>query len=148
MDIAGFMTKWTQDVADSQGSGGEVPCVVPAVGGLPPDGGPAWADAAVISPWTMYLSYGDKGILEKNYEVMSRFMDFIVRASPGFIRCAPDFEGWPGFGDWLSINANTPRDLIGTAFLAYDANLMSQIATVLGKLVDAERYSKLFADVK
>ena len=55
------------------------------------------------------------------------------RASPGYIRCAPEYEGWPGFGDWLSINANTPRDLIGTAFLAYDASLMAQIAAVLGQ---------------
>jgi len=38
---------------------------------------------------------------------MSKFMHFIIAASPGYIRCAPEYEGWPGFGDWLSINANT-----------------------------------------
>ena len=27
------------------------------------DGGPAWADAVVIVPWTMYLCYGDRRIL-------------------------------------------------------------------------------------
>jgi alpha-L-rhamnosidase len=112
------------------------------------DGGPAWADAAVIVPWTIYLSYGDRRILEENYAMMSRFMDFIVRISPGYIRCAPDFEGWPGFGDWLSINAPIPRDLIGTAFLAYDASLMAKIAGVLGKGRDAAKYDKLFDDVK
>ncbi len=148
MDVAGFMTKWAQDVADAQSAQGCIPPVVPQVGALMEDGGPAWADAGVICPWTLYLCYGDKAILAQNYGVMTRFMDFLLATSPGYIRCAPDYKGWLGFGDWLSINADTPRDLIGTAFLAYDANLMAQIAAVLGKPRDAARYRKLFADAK
>jgi alpha-L-rhamnosidase len=147
MDIAGFMTKWAQDVADAQSENGSIPAVVPSVIPLP-DGGPAWADAVVICPWTMYLAYSDTDILEGNYPVMTRFMDFIIRESPGYIRCAPEYQGWHGFGDWLSINADTPRDLIGTAFLAYDAQLMSNIAEILGKNDDAARYRQLFADVR
>jgi alpha-L-rhamnosidase len=148
MDVASFMTRWAKDLADAQSEEGSVPAVIPKVVNLPEDGGPAWADAAVICPWTVYLCYGDKRILEENYDVMRRFMQFITDSSPGYIRCAPEFEGWPGFGDWLSINAATPRDLIGTAFLAYDASLMARIATVLGNASDAKRYHKLFADVK
>jgi alpha-L-rhamnosidase len=135
-------------VADAQGTRGTIPAVVPNAIPALEDGGPAWADAGIICPWTMYLCYGDKRILEDNYGVMIRFMEFLVDASPGYIRCALEFEGWSGFGDWLSINANTPRDLIGTAFLAYDANLMAQIAAVLGKTRDAAKYRKMFADVK
>jgi alpha-L-rhamnosidase len=148
MDVAGFMTKWLQDVADAQNEQGAVPAVVPNA--LPNlfDGGPAWADAAVICPYTLYLCYGDRRILEKHYDMMSRFMDYVISVSPNHIRCAPEFEGWPGFGDWLSINADTPRDLIGTAFLAYDASLMAQIAAALGKRRDAARYRRLFAEVK
>jgi alpha-L-rhamnosidase len=148
LNVAGFMTKWAQDVADAQSERGAIPPVVPKLGDLMEDGGPAWADAAVICPWTIYLAYGDQRILEQNYPVMRRFMDFLEEASPGYIRCAPDYAGWLGFGDWLSINADTPRDLIGTAFLAYDAGLMAQIATVLGKTRDAAQYRKLQAKVK
>jgi alpha-L-rhamnosidase len=79
---------------------------------------------------------------------MTRFMDFLLANSPGYVRCAADWEGWPGFGDWLSINASTPRDLLGTAFLAYDASLMAKIAAILGKAEDATRYQQLFEDVK
>lgn len=147
MDVAGFMTKWMKDVQDSQSPEGMVPAVVPRVIDLV-DGGPAWADAVVICAWQMYQAYGDTGILADNYPAMKKFMDFLVAVSPGYIRCLPEFEGWPGFGDWLSINAPTPRDLIGTAFLAYDANLMSKIATILGHDDDAEAYKKLFADTK
>jgi alpha-L-rhamnosidase len=149
MNVAGFMTKWAQDVADSQSGRGEIPPIVPQVGSqFDDDGGPAWADAVIICPWTMYLCYGDTRILEVNYATMARFMDFLIDNSPDYIRCAPDYEGWPGFGDWLSINADTPRDLIGTAFLAYDASLMAQIAEILGKTDEAARYRALFEDVK
>jgi len=148
-DVAGFLTRWVQDVADAQSEQGSVPPVVPKVDtSFSDDGGPAWADAVVIVPWTVYLCYGDRRILEDNYATMTRFMRFILDASPGYIRCAPEYEGWPGYGDWLSINAATPRDLIGTAFLAYDASLMAQIAAVLGKGEDADRYRRLSAGVR
>jgi alpha-L-rhamnosidase len=148
-DVAGFLTRWVQDVTDAQSERGSVPSIVPAISpSVFEDGGPAWADAAIIVPWTIYLCYGDRRILEENYAGMSRFMHFILDTSPGYIRCAPDYEGWHGFGDWLSINADTPRDLIGTAFLAYDASLMAQIAAILGKEKDSERYRNLFAKVK
>ncbi len=148
-DVAGFMTKWAQDVTDAQYPDGIVPPVVPQMKtSFLADGGPAWSDAAIICPWTIYLCYGDKRILETSYATMLKFMNFLLENSPGYIRCAPEYEGWPGFGDWLSINAATPRDLLGTAFLAYDADLLSKIADVLGKKDDAEKYRKLFADVK
>ncbi|MEM6428096.1 MAG: glycoside hydrolase family 78 protein [Deinococcota bacterium] len=148
MNIAPFLTKWAKDVRDAQSEAGSIPAVVPNEGIRLPDGGPAWADAAVICPWTVYLCYGDMGILKDNYDVMQRFMDFIIQESPGYVRCAPDYDGWMGFGDWLSINADTPRDLIGTAFLAYDASLMAKIAEILGKSDDAARYNELFEAVK
>ncbi len=148
MDVAGFMTKWAGDVTDAQNADGSVPAVVPYATDVPTDGGPAWADAAIICPWTIYLCYGDTRILEQSYPTMTRFMGFLLANSPGYVRCAPDWEGWPGFGDWLSINASTPRDLLGTAFLAYDAHLLAQIAAILGKTDDAARYQQLFEEVK
>lgn len=149
MEVAGFLAKWMQEVVYAQGEQGNVPPVVPPIElEFTEDGGPAWADSVIIVPWTMYLCYGDQRILDDNYLAMGKFMRFVLEASPDFIRCAPEYEGWPGIGDWLSINADTPRDLIGTAFWAYDANLMSQIASVLGKNEDAKYYSDLFSRVK
>ena len=74
MHVAGFMTKWLRDVADAQSDAGAVPPVVPSVMEGFDDGGPAWADAAVICPWTIHLCYGDEHILSENYAVMTRFM--------------------------------------------------------------------------
>lgn len=149
MEVAGFLARWMQEVVAAQGERGNIPPVVPVVElEFTDDGGPAWADAVVIVPWTVYLCYGDRRILEDTYPAMTKFMQFILNDSPGYIRCAPEHGGWPGIGDWLSINADTPRDLIGAAFWAYDASLMAQIAAVLGKDEDAEGYRQLLSNVK
>jgi alpha-L-rhamnosidase len=52
------------------------------------------------------------------------------------------------FGDWLSINADTPKDLIGTAFFAYSTHLVANTCRVLGYTDDADKYEQLFADIK
>src|SRR5262249_29388437 len=60
MDVAGFFTKWLRDVAADQYEDGSVPYVIPDVlggTGRQSGGSAAWADAAVVIPWTMYISY-------------------------------------------------------------------------------------------
>ena len=148
-DVAGFFTKWTRDLEDAQADSGAYPPVATETSLLgESDGGPAWADAGVICPWTIWLCYGDKQILAERWDSMVRFMDFLARTSPDLVRCNPEHTGWGGFGDWLSINADTRTDLIGTAYHAYSANLMSQIAGVLGKTEDQIKYARLFAEIR
>jgi alpha-L-rhamnosidase len=162
-NAAGFYAKWLQDLEDSQGPEGQLPPISPDTNAVRNnDGGPAWADAGVIVPWTMYLAYGDKRLLEERYGMMARFLDYLEKTSPGYIRVnqiADEFKGmdewlWGGFGDWLALDGsgknegNTPKDLIGTAFFAYSARLLSQIAVVLGKDADAARYDQLYQDVR
>lgn len=149
-DVQGFFQKWFRDMRDSQGTEGQIPSVIPEAGGVPSDGGPAWADAGVICPWTMYLTYGDKTVLETQYESMARFVAYLQSIEIDGLRSHPDFKGFHGFGDWLAQDGagksegGTPKDLIGTAFTAYCATLMEKIATVLGKTDDAAQYKALF----
>jgi alpha-L-rhamnosidase len=152
MDVAQFFTKWQVDLEDAQTAAGQFPPIIPNVDPNAADGGPAWADAGIICPWTVYLCYGDTRILETHYESMKKFIDYMARTSPGLIRVHPksDFKDglWPGFGDWLNINAETPKDLIGTAFFAYSTRLFAQIAAILGRKTDADAYAKLFEDIR
>ena len=147
MDVANFFTKWLTDMADSQGDDGRIPSVVPHVVSIFHEGGPAWADAAVICPWTLYLCYGDKRILEESWPMMSLFLKYLQENCRNYIR-ADEHWKWKGYGDWLSINAHTPPDLIGTAFYAWCAALMSQAAAVLGRNDDAAKYHGLFEKVR
>ncbi len=155
MNVAPFFTKWTQDLEDAQSPEGAYPPVAPlaGIGGLT-DGGPAWADAGIICPWTIYLCYGDTRLLETHYPSMQRFIAYLERSSRDFIRCYEDYPGFRGFGDWLALDGSgrtgggTAKDLIGTAFFAYSARLLSRIAAILGHQRDAARYRRLFERVR
>ena len=147
MGVANFFAKWLTDMADSQGADGRIPSVVPSVESIYGEGGPAWADAAVICPWWVYRCYGDERVLHDCWPMMARFMDFLEERCVNHIRCDEHWK-WKGYGDWLSMNADTPADLIGTAYYAYCADLMRQIATVLNRAADAEKYARLRDDVR
>ena len=150
MDVANFFAKWLTDMADSQGPNGEIPSVVPHVTSLYHEGGPAWADAAVICPWTLYLCYGDKRILDDCWFMMARFMDFLKTTCDGMVRPAEGAK-WKGYGDWLSVNADTPPEFIGTAFFAHCCRLMSKIETIRNGGTpgeEAEEYRSWFEELR
>ena len=144
-DVEPFFTKWLVDLDDDgQRADGDLPMVAPVkVAGS--DGGPAWADAGVICPWTIYFAYGDRRVLERHYKAMTRFIAFCQdRSKPSLL--PPD--KYHCFGDWLSINADTPKDVIYTAYFAYSTRLTAKAAEALGKTADAARYNALFNQIK
>ena len=159
MDVAAFFTKWMGDVAADQFASGAVPHVVPNVlpefAGRDPGGAAGWADVATIIPWNMYLAYGDRRVLEAQYESMKRWVAY-ERARAG------DDLIWTGdfhFGDWLAFasagmaanaypGATTGTDFIATAFFAHSTDLLRKTALVLGKAEDANRYADQLAKIK
>lgn len=142
-DIAAFFTKWMADVRDGQHSSGAYSNVVPVT--FQEYGSPAWADAGVICPWAIYQAYGDTRILEENYTAMAKWIQWCGANSTNSIR---DRARGGDFGDWLSIGANTDKELIGTAYYGYSTALMAKIATALGKTADAQQYETLFQTIK
>lgn len=144
-DVQAFFTKWLVDLCeDGQRADGQFPMVAPVkVAG--PDGGPAWADAGIICPWTIYAIYGDTRILEQHYDAMARFIAFCKN------RCTPELlppAKYHCFGDWLSIKADTPKDVIFMAYFANSTRLMAQTAAVLGRHEDEGKYRVLHAQIK
>ena len=143
-DVQAFFTKWLRDLRDAQRVDGQFPTVAPVkVAG--DDGGPAWADAGTICPWTIYQIYGDRRILEQSYPSMKRFVAFCKdRCRDGLI---PP-EKFHCFGDWLNINDDTPRDVIYSSYFAYSTHLTAQAAQALGKKDEAQQLYSLFKDIK
>jgi alpha-L-rhamnosidase len=152
-DVAAFFTKWQRDIADAQAPNGSVPAVVPAVDLAPGDGGPGWADAAIICPWTIYQCYGDRAILEQHFASLRGYVDYLATQSLDGIRLHPQLGKWGGFGDWLAldgsglIDGGTPKDLIATAFYAHDARLLAAIARVLDRPAEATKYEAVAEQV-
>ena len=108
-------------------------------------GAPGWGDAGIIVPWTTWLQYGDKSVIEKNWDAMQRWMDFIQSRNPDFIR--KNGVG-PNFADWLAPDENTNKDLLATAYWGLIARMMSQMAHAVGKESDAQRYSELLNNLR
>ena len=157
-DVAAFSQRFIQDIVDAQGSQGEFTNVSPNT--LPVDGGgvqeatawddgwtgaPGWGDAGVIVPWTTWIQYGDKEVIEQNWDAMQRWMGFIQTRNPDFIRR----KGvGPNFADWLAPDTNTNKDLLATAYWALITHMMSQMAHAIGKESDAKRYDDLASNIR
>jgi alpha-L-rhamnosidase len=144
MDVASFFDKWLVDVADAQFDNGSYPEFAPrpfTTG----EGSPGWADAGVICPWTMYWVYGDKHCVEKHYERMKKWIEFIHAGNPDFLwtkRTGHDN------GDWLAVDDRTPRDVLATAYFARSVSLFARMAAATGRSEDAERYESLYQAIK
>ncbi|MBP1757268.1 MAG: alfa-L-rhamnosidase RamA, partial [Firmicutes bacterium] len=147
MDVLAFFSKFGYDMGKEQAKAdGCVPFVVPSFK-KPGGGSCAWADAATIIPWTMYLMYGDIAILEQQYGSMKAWADYIRRQDDATGAIGLWTTGFH-FGDWLALDADDPKSPIGgteTPFIAscyyyYSTLLVAKAAKVLGFTNDAASY--------
>ncbi|KEQ28097.1 alpha-L-rhamnosidase [Pedobacter antarcticus 4BY] len=152
MDVAGFFTKWMKDVAGDQLPNGSIPFVVPNVMGADATGSAGWGDVATVVPWNMYLSYGDKDILTKQYPSMKAWVDFMQQRSKNDL-----WNVGFHFGDWLYFHlqddsdgrsAVTDKYLIAQSFYAYSTQLLINAAEVLGNKADVDKYKELLGRIK
>jgi alpha-L-rhamnosidase len=91
MNVNNFFSKWLKDVAADQLPNGAVPHVVPNVLGKGAVASAGWADVANIIPWNMYLAYGDKRILEDQYNSMKAWVGYMHNAKAKIIYGTPAF---------------------------------------------------------
>lgn len=133
-----FLMKFMQDMQDSQRNDGAYPGTAPTGEYNGADwGGTGWADAGIIVPYNLYMFYGDKTVIEENWDSMNSYMTFLSKTNK--------FGGRPIWGDWLAYESNDDkiREILGVAFYAWDAKLMSKMAEV------TERYEQqyIFEDI-
>src|SRR5215210_6565260 len=145
MDVAAFFEKWMVDVEDAQSPEGAFPDVAPLLTGSGlmdlSRGAPAWGDAGIIVPWTIYGTYDDTRIVERHYDAMARWMEYLHEANPDLIRKS---RMGNNYGDWLSPRGDhTPKHLLATAYWAYDAKLLAEMAEATGRHEDAKEYRSL-----
>lgn len=138
-----FYANWLRDIVDSQAPSGRLPVIAPDNGWGLLFSSPPWSAALPIVAWDSYMTYGNLGILSKNYASMVAYMAYLKSSTPSLI-----FN--TSFGDWLSpvFYPPSPRplsgnELSGTAYVDLDAQLMAKIATALGHPAAAARYTAL-----
>lgn len=147
-NIDKFFTKWLHDLKFGQHENGAVPCVIPPSLSRTPHGELAWADAATVCPWEIYKAYGNKQILEDQFESMKAWVNFVKNkgATP------KDWASGPQFGDWLALDAEegsylgaTDNALLAAAYLKYSSDIVVKAGKIIGK--DVSEYEKLSQDV-
>jgi alpha-L-rhamnosidase len=144
-DVAAFFAKWLDDVADAQLPSGAFTDIAPRLG-IPWAGAPAWGDAGVIVPWTMWKMYGDTAVLRRHFSSMTAWMELLDRTNPDQLRTR---DLGNSYNDWLAPGIDsTPPELLATAYWAYDAALMAEIADAIGRADDAEEYRALQAKIR
>ena len=140
----GFYRKWLMDWRIRQGADGYMPHMAPfAMGG----GGPGWPGLLSAITWRHYLYYGDKRVLEENYDAIRRFVDNLEsRSKDGVLRA---YGGtWDFIGDWVPPERgmdtqNWPgrpaAELFNNCYRIQQLEILKNIASVLGKKDEVER---------
>lgn len=149
-DTYAFYAKYLYDMGKEQSHrDGKVPDVVPSPG--LDSTACVWGDSACIMPWNLYLFYGDKSILEDQFESMRSWVDYIRKVDG-------DNHGWRyvfHYGDWLALDnpnpgpetvmGRTDEEFIANLYYAISAGLVAKAAGVIGKKAEQEEYQK-FSD--
>ena len=145
MDLTAFSRKFGADLRSTQVGTDMYGIFAPGTSAPHPAYGTGWSDAGVIIPWTSWIQTGDKEVVEQNWDGMEKYLAAIQAANPDYLW--KNNYGIP-FADWLAPEGVTPVDLIATAYWAYDATLMSQMAHAVGKTDDERKYRELFEKIK
>ena len=150
-----FFAKWLKDVTADQFPNGAVPHVIPNVLNDGPTQAAGWGDAGIIIPYNVYVAFGDKQVLENQYETMKKSVEYIHKAAKNDL-WNTGFQ----FADWLSYRVDDSKGMIGMksaitdnylvaqCFYAYNVQLIINAAKVLGKTDDVQTYEKLLVSVK
>jgi alpha-L-rhamnosidase len=149
-NVNSFYAKWLKDVAADQAEDGSVPYVIPNI--LGNECSPGWGDVATIAPWVMYRVYGDKVLLDNQYESMKKWVTYIGNTAKNNL-----WEPKQSFGDWLFYRpdddnsgraAATDKDLIAQCFYAHSTQLVINAAKVLEKDYEAAYFDSLLIKIK
>ncbi|MEV7389203.1 family 78 glycoside hydrolase catalytic domain [Streptomyces sp. NPDC091215] len=185
-DIHGFSRKWLRSVRDDQLDDGRI-------ANFSPDGrrtkhhpgerldtmtgSAGWGDAIVEVPRVLYRTYGDREVLDQNWDAMVRWVEWALTAArsarhPSRVERSAEplpheefiWDGSFHWGEWcepkpLAQDASVPapepgawrktdKGEVGTAFLYRSTADLAEIAEILGRPDDAARYAELAERVK
>lgn len=159
-DVGKLYEKWMGDIRDSQSEvTGAYSDTAPFLryGNRPQD---PVAASPVNIPWNVYRFYGDKKIIEENYESNKSWARFLHNIAEN------DIIPYSYMGDWAgpmigttagkdgagigggAVSVITPGKLISTAFYYYIYTILAKQANVLGKINEKEYFEYRSAEIR
>lgn len=154
--VKGLYEKTLDDIGEAQLDDGLIPSIAPEYVAFVDEQGrstafrdsPEWGSAVILSAWAAYQFYGSTQPLEEHYDAMRRYLRFLQGRTTDHMLSY-------GLGDWYDIGPESPGEsqltgkaLTATATYYQDLQSMRSIATLLGKVEDAESFATEAALVK
>ena len=155
-DLVRLYAKWVGDISDTQGKEtGAIADTAPhyRLGNCPAD---PVTSSYIIIPWQLYLHYGDTDVMEKYFDGLKGWTDYLEKNSTGHI------VNYSYYGDWAgpistanpasmgagAVSVVTPGRLMSTGYLYLNCLLVSKMAGVLGNVEEEKKYVDLAEKVK
>lgn len=97
-----------------------------------------WGSSIILAAYEQYRFYGNKKVLEDNYDSAKRYVKYLTEQYNDYGRLYGKSSGehfiCAGLGDWgIEQNKGRSRENIETAFYYHDLVTMAKIAEILGK---------------
>lgn len=151
-DTAAFFRKWLFDMEDARYTNGLIPAVLPFEGVemmyKSTGSSVGWADAVYLIPYRYYKRYGDVSILERHWEMIEKYADYLFshtglkdkKAAKKNPYNKYTYEKGVHLGEWLEpeefrdkvYGANAPHPEECTAYLYLAMKTIGEIAGILG----------------
>ncbi len=144
-DMSNFYAKTVRDFArDALPYGAMTECA-PNIGingrGLTEESGPVgWTLAHPLLLEKLYRYYGNLELVREQYQPLKDLVDFYHRQMPDHIIMI-------GIGDHVSIDER-PTPVTSTAFYYHHVTILGDMARLLGKPGDAEKYDALAGEIR
>ena len=171
MDCCAVLRKWLGECRLAQAENGLIANIAPVNDkrdqiAMMLQGSAGWGDACILVPWALYEAYGDREILEENYDMMTRWLAFCEKRARESTRPQNEDNPWKEyladqgfhFGEWcepdvdnmlaMRKNAMEGAPEVATAYYYRSASLLARIAGILGKAEDAARYAGIAENAK
>jgi alpha-L-rhamnosidase len=137
-DMSQFYAKAVYDWADAARPDGMLTDTAPFVGIQ--YCGVAWAMAHPHLLMQLYQYYGDRQLLQQQYEVSRRWFELVIKQTPDHIikKGLSDHEGLE----------SAPAPVMVTPLYCESARIMARAAGILGRTQDQQRYQRLAEQIK
>ncbi|WP_027630704.1 alpha-L-rhamnosidase [Ruminiclostridium cellobioparum] len=153
-DVSSFFEKWTRDVFDTQDENGYFADTAPHRWGRRPCD--PQVNTPISLPLLLYRAYGNKRVIEQNYESMKRYIEVLLKEADDLLISRT------GFGEWAcpaeecypepygagAVSKHVTATLVSTAYLHYSVTQLKQMAGILGHDEDALYFENLAAAIK
>ncbi|KAL4787090.1 bacterial alpha-L-rhamnosidase-domain-containing protein [Aspergillus varians] len=145
-NTAGFLRGWLKDVYSEQLQNDYAPpYVVPNALGVSPATA-IWGDAIVKVPWDLFQAFGDKEMLEEQYDGAKDWIDKGILRNEVGLWNRSTFQ----YGDWLDPlspaddpgAATTDTYYVCDAHLIHSTEMLSNMSTYLSLPDNAEKYAR------